>query len=410
MITVLRNAAIFDGASEDVIENGSVILEGEHIREVRAGESRWADARTIDCGGRYVMPGLIDCHVHAVSPSFNLSVADHLPPTLLTAYAVQWLKGALRRGFTSVRDAGGGDVGLRLAIDRGVVEGPRYFFSGKALSQTGGHSDNRPMDHVDACGCGGYAGCLGQVVDGADAVRLVVREELRKGATQIKLMLSGGVTSPTDPMWMPQFTDEEVLAAVTEAAGRRAYVMAHAHTDDAARRCVELGIRTIEHGTDIHADTAETIARAGVYVVPTLSVGNVLHRFGAEIGIPPAGVEKMAGVAEQTARSMENFGRAGVKLGLGSDLLGVEFHQLQGGELELRGMHQKPIDVLRSATSINAEILQMSGKLGCIAPGAYADILVLNGNPFEDLGLFKDAARNLPLIMKGGEIVSNTLR
>jgi imidazolonepropionase-like amidohydrolase len=409
LITVLANATIFDGTSAEFVENGTVVIEGDRIREVASGEVRFRDARVIDCGGRYLMPGLIDCHVHAYSPTFNLPVADHMPASLLTAYATKWLRGALHRGFTSVRDAGGGDIGLALAIERGVIEGPRFFFSGKALSQTGGHSDNRPVDHVAQCGCTGYAGANGLVVDGADAVRLVVREELRKGATQIKLMLSGGVTSPTDPMWMPQFTDDEILAAVQEAATRRTYVMAHAHTDDAARRCATLGIRTVEHGTDIGPKTAAFLAERGTYVVPTLSAGAVLARHGARVGIPPAGVEKVKGIAEVTARSLENLIRAGVKLGMGTDLFGEEFHGLQGSELKLRGEISAPIDVLRSATSIGAEILQKSGELGCIRPGALADILILRGNPCADLGLFADSEGNIPMIMKGGEIVRCSL-
>jgi imidazolonepropionase-like amidohydrolase len=409
LITVLANATIFDGTSAEFVENGTVVIEGDRIREVTSGEVQFNDSRVIDCGGRYLMPGLIDCHVHAYSPTFNLPVADHMPASLLTAYATKWLRGALHRGFTSVRDAGGGDIGLALAIERGVIEGPRFFFSGKALSQTGGHSDNRPVDHVAQCGCTGYAGANGLVVDGADAVRLVVREELRKGATQIKLMLSGGVTSPTDPMWMPQFTDDEILAAVQEAATRRTYVMAHAHTDDAARRCATLGIRTVEHGTDIGPKTAAFLAERGTYVVPTLSAGAVLARHGARVGIPPAGVEKVKGIAEVTARSLENLIRAGVKLGMGTDLFGEEFHGLQGSELKLRGEISAPIDVLRSATSIGAEILQKSGELGCIRPGALADILILRGNPCADLGLFADAEGNIPMIMKGGEIVRCSL-
>jgi imidazolonepropionase-like amidohydrolase len=409
VITVLVNATIFDGASEQLVENGTVVIEGDRIREVTSSTTTFRDSRVIDCGGRYLMPGLIDCHAHACSPTFNLPVADHLPSSLLAAYAIQWLRGALHRGFTSVRDAGGGDIGLALAIERGVIEGPRFFFSGKALSQTGGHSDNRPVDHVAQCGCSGYAGANGLVVDGADAVRLVVREELRKGATQIKLMLSGGVTSPTDPMWMPQFTDDEILAAVQEAATRRTYVMAHAHTDDAARRCATLGIRTVEHGTDIGAQTAAFLAERGTYVVPTLSAGAVLSRHGARVGLPPAGVAKVKGITEVTARSLERLIRAGVKLGLGTDLFGEEFHGLQGGELKLRGEISPAIDVLRSATSIGAEILQKSGELGCIRPGALADILVLRGNPFADLGLFENATENIPMIMKGGAIVRCSL-
>jgi imidazolonepropionase-like amidohydrolase len=409
VITVLANATIFDGASEELMENGTVVIEGDRIREVTSGTVRFGDSRLIDCGGRYLMPGLIDCHVHACSPTFNLPVADHMPASLLAAYATKWLRGALHRGFTSVRDAGGGDIGLALAIERGVIEGPRFFFSGKALSQTGGHSDNRSADHVSQCGCAGYAGANGRVVDGADAVRWVVREELRKGATQIKLMLSGGVTSPTDPMWMPQFTDEEIWAAVQEAATRRTYVMAHAHTDDAARRCATLGIRTVEHGTDIGEQTAAFLAQSGTYVVPTLSAGAILSRHGARVGLPPASVEKVKGITEVTARSLENLIRAGVKLGMGSDLFGEEFHPLQGGELKLRGEISSPIDVLRSATSIGAEILQKSGELGCIRPGAFADILVLQGNPFSDLGLFEDAEANIPIVMKGGQIVRCSL-
>jgi imidazolonepropionase-like amidohydrolase len=405
VITVLTHATIFDGFSEDLVENGTVVVEEERIREVTTGAVQFRDSRIIDCGGRYLMPGLIDCHVHAYSPTFNLPVADHMPASLLAAYGTRWLRSALHRGFTSVRDAGGGDIGLALAIDRGVIEGPRFFFSGKALSQTGGHSDNRPAHHAAQCGCARYAGANGLVVDGADAVRLAVREELRKGATQIKLMLSGGVTSPTDPMWMPQFTDDEISAAVHEAATRRTYVMAHAHTDDAARRCATLGVRTVEHGTDIGAQTATFLAERGTYVVPTLSAGVVLARHGARVGIPPAGVEKVKGITEITLRSLETLARAGVKLGMGSDLFGEEFHALQGGELRLRGEISAPIDVLRSATSIGAEILQQSGELGCIRPGALADVLVLRGNPFADLGLFEDAERNIPMIMKGGNVV-----
>ena len=405
MITVLTNATIFDGASAELIENGAVVIEGNRIREVTTRTVQFKEARVIDCGGRFLMPGLIDCHVHAYSPTFNLPVADHLPESLLTAYAVKWLRGALYRGFTSVRDAGGGNVGLALAIERGVIEGPRFFFSGKALSQTGGHSDNRPVDHVAQCGCTSYSGANGLVVDGADAVRLVVREELRKGATQIKLMLSGGVTSPTDPMWMPQFTDDEISAAVQEAATRRTYVMAHAHTDDAARRCAALGVRTVEHGTDIGAQTAKFLAERSTYVVPTLSAAVVLVRHGARVGLPPAGVEKVKGITEIMARSIETLTRAGVKLGMGTDLFGEEFHGVQGGELRLRGEISASLDVLRSATSIGAEILQKKGELGCISAGALADILVLHGDPFADLGLFADAERNIPVIMKDGKLV-----
>ena len=206
------------------------------------------------------MPGLIDAHFHAYTPTFDIVKIDRMPQALLASHARVILEGALQRGFTTVRDAGGGDIGLWMAIEQGLIQGPRFFFSGKAISQTGGHGDARPGTVVEPCGCSGYTGSLSLVADGVDEVRRAVREELRKGARQIKLFVSGGVVSPTDPIWMPQFTDEEIRAAVHEASTRRTYVMAHCLTDDGARRCVESGVRSIEHGTEISEDTARLIA------------------------------------------------------------------------------------------------------------------------------------------------------
>lgn len=236
-----------------------------------------------------------------------------------------------------------------------------------------------------------------------------MREELRKGAHQIKLFVSGGVLSPTDPLWMPQFTAEEIKAAVEEAGTRRKYVMAHCHTDEGAARCVELGVRSVEHGTLIHRDeTARLIFQRGSFVVPTLSVIDVLQRNAAAAKIPAESLEKVKSIGDEAYRAIEICRRAGVRLGLGTDLLGHAFHPLQGGELELRGRVEKPIDVLRSATSINAELLQKSGELGRIAAGAHADILVLDGDPFRDLALFRDPAR-IPVVMKAGALIRNAL-
>lgn len=411
MITIFRNAKIFDGHSEDVLDGGNVIVEDGRIREVAAGsQSSFAGAAVVDCKGRYLMPGLIDCHFHANSPSLNVSANEHMPPPLMAAHAVKVLEGALTRGFTSVRDAAGGDIGLWMAIEQGLIKGPRFFFSGKALSQTGGHGDMRPGNQHELCGCSGYIGSISVVADGADAVRVAVREELRKGAHQIKLFVSGGALSPTDPMWMPQFTEEEIRAAVYEASTRRTYVMAHSHTDDSSRRCSEYGVRTIEHGTLIYKDeTACTLAKNGTYVVPTLSVSDVLQRHVNELNLSPEITKKINSVGNEALRSIEVCVRAGVKLGLGSDLMDHAFHPFQGGELALRGQVSTPIDVLRSATSINAEILQLPDELGCIKPGAFADILVLEGNPFASLDLFRAPVKNMPVIMKGGVFVRNDL-
>lgn len=410
MITVLRNARVFDGLSEQLEEGASVVVEGERIREVSRSAAAFSDARVIDCGGRVLMPGLIDAHFHAYTPTFDILAMDRMPAALLVSHARQILEGALQRGFTTVRDAAGGDIGLAMAIDAGLIAGPRFFFSGRAISQTGGHGDMRPGTQLEPCSCGRYSGSISMVADGVDEMRRAVREELRKGARQIKIFVSGGVVSPTDPIWMPQFTEDEIRAAVYEAGTRRTYVMAHCHTDEGARRCVECGVRSIEHGTQISDDTARLIAETDVFVVPTLSVADVIRQHGPTLGVPPMALEKIKAVYEDMLRSMETCARAGVKIGLGADLLGTQFHELQGGELALRAEVHKPIDVLRSATSVNAELLQMQGQLGCIRPGAYADLLVVDGDPLKDLNLFREPRRNIPLVMKGGAFVRNALQ
>ena len=409
MITVLSNALVFDGFSAELIEGASIVVEGERIREVTRGTPTFRDARKIDCGGRFVMPGLIDAHFHAYTPTFDIASNERMPHALMAGHARAILEGSLERGFTTVRDAGGGDIGLWMAIEAGFIKGPRFVFSGRALSQTGGHGDMRPASAVEPCACGHASSSMIQIVDGVDEMRRAVREELRKGARQIKLFLSGGVISPTDPIWMPQFTEDEIRAAVYEASARRTYVMAHCHTDDAARRCVEYGVRSIEHGSHISDATAHLIARAGVFVVPTLSVAEVVHEAGSALGLPPAALEKIKGVREVTLQSIEACTRAGVKIGLGTDLLDHKFHTRQGGELALRAQVSKPIDVLRSATSINAELLQMSDEIGCIRPGAYADVLAVDGDPMTDLDMFREPLRGVPLVMKGGVCVRNAL-
>ena len=409
-VILLENARVFDGVNDTIKEAMTVVVEGERIKEVVAGiVSHYPDATRINCDGKFLMPGLIDNHVHANTPTYSLYNNDRMPASLMASHASVILEGMLNRGFTSVRDAGGGDRGLWQAIEDGLIKGPRFFYSGKAISQTAGHGDMRPGDTVEPCECGRYSGSLSRVADGADEVRKAVREELHQGAHQIKIFVSGGIASPTDPIWMPQYTEQEIRAAVYEASTHRTYVMAHCHTDDGARRCAEYGVRTIEHGTEISPNTAEILTEKGVYVVPTLSTMHVITTLGSELGLPPASLEKIKGVYEQTLESIENCQAAGVKLGLGTDLLGSRYHALQGNEFAHRGKVGNPIDILRSATSVNAEILQMTGQLGCIAAEAYADIIVVNGNPVADLFLFSEPEKNIPLIMKGGGVIRNSL-
>ena len=405
-IIVLENCLIFDGHNEELIE-GNVVVENNRIREVTDRTVKFDSAQKIDCKAAFLMPGLIDAHFHAILVSYNIPKLDAMPAYLLAQHAGHVLNGALHRGFTTVRDAGGAEIGLSMALEQGLIEGPRMFFSGKPISQTGGHGDMRPADHISPCSCG-YASVLTSVADGVDEMRKTVREELRKGANQIKLFVSGGVLSPTDPIWMAQFSGDEIRVAVEEAARRRTYVMAHCHTDDRARACVELGIRSIEHGTEIHADTANIIAASETFVVPTLSAIKVIDTHGEELGLPPLSMEKVRGLFQTAQESIENCNQANVNIGFGTDLLG-DFHKYQNDEFLHRGELQNNLDVLRSVTSVNADILQQSGELGCIQEDALADMILVSGNPLNDINLLANPDDNISLIMRDGNLIKNTL-
>jgi imidazolonepropionase-like amidohydrolase len=406
-MTILENGRLFDGIHDDLAESCYVLVEDDRIREVAREPISIPDARRIDCRGQTVMPGLIDAHVHACLPSSDFDAVAHMPPSLLSQYAGVALAGYLRRGFTTVRDACGADHGLVLALERGLLSGPRLLISGKAISQTGGHGDARPIDQVDICPCA-HCSPLTVIADGVDEVRRAVREELRKGARQIKIFASGGVTSPADPIWMRQFTAEEIGAAVYEASTRRTYVMAHCHTSDSAQACIAAGVRSIEHGSDLDQETAQMIAAAGSFVVPTMVVAHTALRHGLAMGLKAANLEKLEGITGKMYRSLEVCRRNGVKLGFGTDLPG-NFGERQNEEFRLRAAVQPPIEILRSATAVNAELLGMSGEIGCVRPGAYADILVVNGDPTRDISVLAEPATGLSLIMSRGSLVKNML-
>jgi len=400
------NAHVFDGVSDDLSGPATVRVSAGRVVEIGGKPPASGNAEIVDLRGATLMPGLIDAHFHAYAADANIGFTDSWPLSYLAHHAHQLLKAALHRGFTTVRDAGGADYGLWRAAEEGLIESPRIFYSGRAISQTGGHGDSRAA-HVEPCGCR-FIGSLAEVADGVDQVRLFVREALRKGAHQIKIFVSGGIASPTDPIWMLQFSPEEIRAAVEEAASRRTYVMAHAYTGETIARAVKLGVRSIEHGNLLTPDAAEAMAVHGAYLVPTLATYDALSRWGAEMGFPPESVAKIGDVAEQGAGAVAMARKAGVKIGMGTDLLGkMHVHQLH--EFRLRGAVDKPVDVLRSATSINAALLNRGGELGCIREGAHADLIAIEGNPLEDLGLFWREPNGISLVMKAGAIVRSRI-
>jgi len=400
---LFANAAVLDADQGRLLPGHAVLVEDERIVEVSDAEIRAPQARRIELGGRTLMPGLIDAHVHAVITTMNLAAMSSRPPSLVALEAGKILEGMLRRGFTSVRDAGGADRGLAEAVERGLVAGPRVFYAGRVLSQTGGHGDFAGLDDQPLCACQIRSSGFSHVADGVAAVRKAAREELRRGAHHVKIMASGGVASPRDPIWNLQYSPEEMRAIVEEAAGWRTYAMAHAYTPEAVSRAVDAGVRTIEHGNLIDTATARRMAGAGAFLVPTLVTYFAIDELGRKLGFPAVSQRKVKDVLDAGLASLEIATEAGVPLGFGTDLLG-ETHEQQSREFSLRGRVLPAAAVLRSATVVNAEILGRSGELGVIAPGALADLVVVDGDPLSNLSLLEEQGKHLPLVMKGGHV------
>jgi imidazolonepropionase-like amidohydrolase len=328
------------------------------------------------------------------------------PMSYLAHFAARFLAASIDRGFTTLRDVGGADIGLALAIKEGLLGTvPRLIYGGRFISQTGGHGDFRPGDHAfetgSVCGCSYHGDQLAVIADGADAVRQAVREELRRGASHIKIMASGGVASPTDPIDRCQYSDEEIRAAVEEADRAGHYVAAHCHPKEAVRRAAELGVRSIEHATMIDEATAGFVAEKGAFTVPTMAIMVGLLEEGQSLGLPAASLEKLKRFGDGAFLTLEIMKRAGVRMGLGTDLLG-SLHVRQSTEFTLRARVLPAIDVLRSACAVNAELIGQAGKLGCIREGAMADILVVDGNPLEDISVLGSGGDRLSVIMKNG--------
>jgi imidazolonepropionase-like amidohydrolase len=404
---LLRNARIFDGASADCPEGMSVLVADGLIQEVSDKPLKAGGARVIDVAGRTLMPGLIDCHVHVYASDVNVHKIEAMGTPYRTAHGVRMLGFALDCGFTSVRDIGGGDYSISKAIADGLIRAPRFFYSGKVLSMTGGHGDMRPVEEAPQyhamCSCGIF-NSFAKVADGVTEVIRATREELRQGAHCIKIMGSGGVASPTDPLWMNQYREDEIRAIVLECTERRTYASAHCHPASAARRCVEFGVRSIEHGTLMDAETAGFIASKGAFVVPTLSILNALVEEGPRLGFPPQMQAKAEAVAKGAIEGLDHMRTAGVKVAYGTDLLGSLYTQ-QCREFDLRSRVYTPLEILRQATSVAAELMMLEGQVGCVKPGAHADLIVVDGDPLKDLGLLGQMGQRLTTIVRAGEVV-----
>ena len=404
---LFTNLRLLDPRHDGPRDGMEVLVDGGMIREVSDRPISSAAAERVDLGGRVLMPGLIDAHVHVVAAMADLGANAAQPSSLAALRAGQIMGAMLMRGFTTVRDVGGADRGLVEAQAAGVVAGPRLVISGKALSQTGGHCDSR--QRADDRGWFQHrVGAMGRLCDGVEAVRLAAREELRAGADFVKVMANGGIASPTDPIHMLQFSRDELLAAVEEAGNNGTYVSAHLYTDVAIRRAVECGVHSLEHCNLITRDTATLAAKAGCVAVPTLITYERLAVEGASLGLPADSVAKIETVRQAGLDSLTLMQAAGLPMAYGSDLLGP-MHQHQSGEFRLRARLLPAMDVLRSATTVAAKLCGLGGKAGVIEPGADADLLAVDGNPLEDWELLEGQGARLPVIMQGGRFVKRAL-
>lgn len=408
MLILFENCNLLDTISGEILPGHSVLIENSKIMEVSERFITISGAARYDLKGKTLMPGLCDAHVHLTAIELDLTKSSSLPPSYITAHSLRVGENMLKRGFTTVRDAGGADWGLALTIKEGIFECPRLLFCGHALSQTGGHGDlrSRGDDYKD------YrypsVGALGCICDGVTEVRRAVRDELRKGATHIKVMASGGVASPTDPVNSNQFSLEELRAIVEEAEAANTYVMAHAYTAASIKRALDCGIRSIEHGNLIDEETLDLLIAKNAFLVPTLATYEMLFKKETGLSFPEGLIEKAGNLREKSITSLEMAYRKGAKIAFGTDLLGP-FHKYQSIEFTLRRQVMSSPDIIRSATVVCAELFNMKGEIGEISPGAYADILVIDGNPLEDIELLRAENNRIRVIMKEGRFIINSL-
>ncbi|KAI3529318.1 amidohydrolase [Colletotrichum abscissum] len=409
---LLKNCRIVDPVHGSISSNATIALSAGKIISVEAGEPAKSDSleikteNIIDLEGKYVCPGLIDCHVHiAVTPgAASLASYRDMTETKSLLRQPSVLKSMLQRGFTTVRDCGGATLAMKEAVEEGIYPGPRLFISGKALSQTGGHGDMRGRHDTIPC-CGGAVSGISRIVDGVPECYRVARDELRQGADFIKIMGGGGVASPTDRIDQLQFSDDEIKAIVTVANNAKTYVTSHCYTTEAVTQAINQGVRGIEHGNLIDLETAKLMADTGTFLTPTL----VTHFVSKESHFLDAESEaKVTTVLEQGLVTLKMATEVGVTVCFGTDLLGPT-HFAQSKEFSIRSQVQTSLQILQSATINAAKLLGQENKLGQVKEGFMADLLILDRNPLDDITILDKSQESILAVVKDGRVMHSHL-
>jgi imidazolonepropionase-like amidohydrolase len=415
--TLFRQIRLFDGTSDALRSGVQILIEGNRITSIDATNSAPpSDATIIDCGDRVLMPGMIDAHWHTLYAAVPLAVIASGDPGIVFAASTAEAERTLLRGFTTVRDLGGPVFSFKQAIDSGIIPGPRIFPSGAMITTSGGHGDLRmPFEIPRNAGQLSVSELMGAaaIADGVGDLKLRVREQLLQGASQVKLVGGGGVSSPRSPLDISTFSEEDLRAAIDVARDWNTYVTVHAYAPNTVQRAIAAGAACIEHAHLMDEETARIMADRGVW----LSMQPFLTREDVAEQTAGSALERAQQIFARTPEVYEFVRKYGIKTAWGSDILfSPELVPRQSVMLTHLSRWYTNAETLRMATSVNAELLALSdlrtpypGKLGVIEKGAFADLLVLNGNPLENIRLIEDPEKNLAVIMKDGKVHKNTL-
>jgi len=400
--TIFRNAMLLDCTGRDPFP-ADVVVKGDRIESITGpGAAVIPDECAVfDLNGKTLMPGLTDAHVHVAITALDLNVMIRESAMVRACKVREALEKTLAAGFTTVRDAGGADAGMKSAIRLGYIRGPRLLTSGAMLSMTGGHGDMLPHDVALATDPWKGIGTVPRICDGADEVRKAAREQLKAGADQIKIMASGGVLSPFDELDSAQYTVDELRAAVEEAAERGRIVMAHAISARGIKNALRAGVRSIEHGAFMDEEGAEMAAELGAFVIPTISVGMAIGEAGKSMGVEKRSLDKMAAVVGRSVNGVKLAIERRLKVGSGTDSL-ANMHGRNALELECKvHLGMTPMESIRSATAVNAELFGLADRIGTVEPGKLSDLIVVDGSPLDDIRVLQDPGKVLMVFRSG---------